>query len=381
MKRMENLVPDWRTTLADAGVTVDVVDANHVRLVAHPDHSADVVAGSLVIQVKTYSYPITPSKLPPPPPEGRGLLVVPSATPSLIKAAQERGWFVVTDDGRANLQIGDRHVLLTGAPTGDSRFPWPTSRAKTRGPISWPRWTLARVLLATCGEPFAQADAAHVVGTSPPTISRAIASLEGQGFVRVKESPGRASTIQVTNWDGLLSWWLMHYPGPGGTHSYWYSLEDLRTQVRSAVAALQATTKSAEAVLSGDLAADYIAPWRRPASATVYVRHAAPLDRAGFVQVAGPGEATLTVCAPKDPGVWMPAPWVLEEDPVQLRLADPIQVLYDLTLAAGPDAGEAADHLRAKLRSDLRPRWAAVRIGRKSRPTKDRRSKEQGADL
>jgi hypothetical protein len=59
----------------------------------------------------------------------------------------------------------------------------------------------------------------------------------------------------------------------------------------------------------------------------------------------------------------MPAPWILAEGPEQLRLADPIQVLYDLTRAAGPDAGEAADYLRAKLRSDLRNRWAAVRIG------------------
>lgn len=351
-------MPDWRTTLADAGVTADAVDADHVRLVASPDASADLTGGSVVIEVKTYGYPITPSKLPPPPAGGQGLLVLPSATAGLIRAAQERGWYVVTDDGRANVLVGDRHVVRTG----DNGPGWESPPANTRGPVSWPKWTLARVLLATGEQPFPQAKAADVVGTSAPTISRALASFLKHKFVRVKDSPGRPSTIHVTNWQGFLAWWLRQYPGPGGTNSYWYSLEDARTQARSAVAALRSAAPDAQPVLSGDLAADYIAPWRRPASVTLYVRHSAPLEAAGFVQVAGPGEASLTVCAPKDQGLWMPFPWILEEEPEQLRLADPVQVIFDLARATGPDASEAADHLKTRLHTDLRARWASARL-------------------
>ena len=354
---------DWRNTLAEAGITVDVVDADHVRLLAHTSHGSDIVAGSLVVQVKAYSYPITPSKLPPSPGEGPGLLVVPSATAAFLRAAQQRGWFVVTNDGTANVRIGDKHVR-TRAHAEDDPLGWQRRQTRTRGPISWPRWTLARVLLASSGLPLSQADAARIVGTSPPTISRALKTLERHDLVRVEDSPGLASVIQVIQWDQLLDWWLQNYPGPGGTRSYWYSLEDLRTQAGTAVTALKAAAPAGEPVLSGDLAADYIAPWRRPDSVTIYVRRSATLEREGFVQVSGRDEATLVVCAPKDPGVWMPAPWILGDPEAQLRLADPLQVLYDLTTAAGPDAGEAADQLRAKLRSDLRERWAAARMAK-----------------
>lgn len=353
------VLADWRTTLAEAGVTVDVVDPNHVRLVSHADSGADVRVDSLLVQVKTFHYPITPSKVPPPPKDGAGLLIVPTATPALLRAAALRGWSVVTNDGTADVRIGERHVQSARAQDAGGLFAEP-SRHGERGPISWPRWTIARVLLATGSLPLPQSAAARLLGTSQATVSRAIAPLERKGLVQTAVS---ADVRRITaNWDGLLDWWLKHYPGPAGTVSYWYSLDDLRLQTRKAVAELERNSPSADPVLSGDLAADYVAPWRRPASVTLYVRNATPLEHAGFVSVAGPEGATLVVRAPKDPGVWMPDEWVLEEK-ARLRLADPLQVLYDLMHAAGPDAAEAAAHMRLKLRTDLREKWAKTRVG------------------
>ncbi len=347
---------DWRTTLADAGVTVDVVDADHVRLV---DHADDLRAGSVLVQIKAFRYPITPSKVPPAPEGGAGLLIVPSATRALIQTARARGWSVITDDGTADVVIGERRVQR--APDeGDS--PARQSGLSGRGPISWPRWTIIRVLLATGTLPLPQSDAAQLLGTSQATVSRAISTLERDGLVRTTESANHKRVVEPTDWDRLLDWWLQHYPGPGGTDSYWYSLDELRSQARHAVAELGRASSTADPVLSGDLAADYVAPWRRPASIVLYVRHSAPLDHAGFVSVAGPQEATLVVRAPKDPGVWMPTEWPLEEE-TELRLADPVQVLHDLMHAAGPDSGEAVAHLRVKLRTDLRKIWAMARLG------------------
>src|SRR5680860_147178 len=357
--RRRRLLANWRSTLAEAGVTVDVVDPNHVRLVSHADDGADVRVGSLLVQVKAFRYPITPSQVPPAPESGAGLLILPSATVALLRTATSRGWSVVTEDGTADVRIGDRHVQSARAQREGALFGGP-ARQSGRGPISWPRWTIARVLLAAGSLPLPQSAAAQLLGTSQATVSRAIATMEREGLVHTALSTD-VRRISA-DWDGLLDWWLQHYPGPGGTDSYWYSLDDLRTQARKAVAELERTSPTAEPVLSGDLAADYVAPWRRPASVTLYVRNSTPLDHAGFVSVASPEGATLIVRAPKDPGVWMPAQWVLEEQ-TRLLLADPLQVLHDLMHAAGPDAAEAAAHMRSKLRTDLREMWAKSRLG------------------
>ncbi|MCL2424564.1 MAG: hypothetical protein FWD11_11850, partial [Micrococcales bacterium] len=174
-------------------------------------------------------------------------------------------------------------------------------------------------------------------------VSRALARLRADGLV-VRD----AQTWAIVDWDAAADWWLAHYPGPGGVTSYWTSTDLPTAQAAKALAVLNATDPS-NAVLSGDVAADALAPWRRPSSSVVYVRAGMPLP--GMVPVSSPDEATLTVCAPADPGLWLPSPWQVSTH----RLADPLQILHDL--APGTDRTEAAVHLRHRLRTTHFVRW------------------------
>lgn len=147
----------------------------------------------------------------------------------------------------------------------------------------------------------------------------------------------------------------MHYPGPGGVTSYWISLDDPATQTRKALEVL-----GDETVVSGDPAADALTPWRRPSTSTLYVRRGVSLAPAGFVPVASQAEATLTLCAPKDPGLWLLTPWIV----AGLPLADPVQIVYDVLIGQGSDRDEATNHLRDALNATLRARWQAPVTGR-----------------
>jgi hypothetical protein len=153
-----------------------------------------------------------------------------------------------------------------------------------------------------------------------------------------------------TEWDRLCDWWLAHYRGPGGVTTYWYSLEAVAAQAMNAVR-LQPST--ARVALSGDAAADLVAPWRRPVQAVVYLERAIDLSRAGWTS-SDASAATLLLVNPKDPGVWPVQPMEGEDVIPALPLADPVQVLWDLTRAPGPDAGEAASRWRALLRDRAR---------------------------
>ena len=148
----------------------------------------------------------------------------------------------------------------------------------------------------------------------------------------------------------LIAWWLHRYPGPGGATSYWASLAPL---------ADQATAATAEApgpvAVSGDLAADLLAPWRRPRQVVVYAAQPPALTDRGFVPATSVEDASLVLTAPQDRGVWLPAPWPLGED--QLPSADPLQVLYDIGRSGGPDAPDAAEHLTEALLGRLADAW------------------------
>ncbi len=104
--------------------------------------------------------------------------------------------------------------------------------------------------------------------------------------------------------------------------------------------------------MSGDLAADLIDPWRRPAQLVVYAAAGADLTRAGLV-AASPEQATALLVVAEDPAVTLhpagdPQPRGSAGPPV--RFADGLQVLYDLNGAPGPDAAEAAAHWRIRLK-------------------------------
>lgn len=319
----------WTDVLAEAGVTVETVDADRVRLRSD--------AGDSVLHLRRIDHRISPSQVPTPPDES-ALLTVPTATARTVDVAARIGWSVVTDDGTLRLRLGDR-TLRCDKPSSDHR-----RKSSRPGPTPWATFTLVRRLLAS--PPAPQVEIAQRTGVTQSKVSRALSRLAAQALV--ERTP---SGWQPTDFDALLDWWLANYPGPGGVTSYWYSLDDLATQARKALEVL-----GGRAVVSGDPAADALAPWRRPSACTLYVHAGASLAPAGFVPVSSLSAATLTVCAPKDPGVWLPTPWIAASIP----LADPVQVVHDVVNGAGTDRDEAAAHLRAALRTTLKARWQAA---------------------
>lgn len=333
----------WRQALAEAGVAVDAVDVDHVRL--WDDH------GELVVRVKHFHYPIAPSKVPERPDEP-GLLVLPRASARTMATAVERGWFVVTDTGAVSLTLGGRRIDRSAsiATTSEER--------QAPGPKSWLTFTLARRLLAAPGA--SQTELAKRAGMSQPKVSRIFQNLLDQGLVE-----RTADGWVPADWDEMVDWWLARYPGPGGTTSYWYSLDDLSTQAAQAVSVLTRAAPNADPVLSGDAAADLLAPWRRPSRAVLYSHAAESLASAGFVPVVTAEDATLIVVAAADPGVWLPRPWQVAggSPEAKFNVADPLQVLFDVVGSGATDADEAATRLRSQLRGRLADRWRSAVVG------------------
>jgi DNA-binding transcriptional ArsR family regulator len=318
----------WRTALADGGVTVETVDAEHVRL--RTRH------GDVVVRQRRLSA-LTPSRVPASP-DGPGLLVAPAATLRSVRAALAAGWNVATDAGEFAVRVGGHTMTPQRRETARP--------ARHPGPPSWSLLTITRRLLA--GVPATGQDLARLSGVSQSRTSRALSRLADQGLVE-RGSDG----YRPTNWRRLLTWWLANYPGPGGTASYWASAHDQRTQTQATLDALQSTGRVA---VSGDPAADVLAPWRIPSLAVVYAEHGVPLRDIGFVPVGSAAEATLVLCAPADPGIWLPTTWTVQGIP----LADPIQIIHDVGNGTEPDRPEAADHLIESLRSHHLQAWRAA---------------------
>lgn len=322
----------WRTALADAGVTVSVVDACHVRL-AYRNQSQVVLVHELSV--------LTPSRVPNPPTEP-GLLVAPRVTPECMNTAANQGWMVAADDGKYSVTVGG-HTRQQLAPDSPQKQPH-----QHPGPPSWALLTVTRRLLALA--PATGLELAAASHLSQSRVSRVLGKLAQHGLVE-HDSDG----YRPIDWRQLFDWWLLNYPGPGGTISYWASVDNIAAQTRQAVAAL--TAEGTRVAVSGDPAADLVAPWRVPTFATVYADHGTDLDKHGFIPVSNADEATLALCAPTDPGLWLPNPtrWMMND----LPLADPTQIVYDLAHGPEPDdRDEAADQLIEALQTRYHTHWA-----------------------
>ena len=319
----------WQV-LAEAGVETLPVDAHRVAL-KRGRHRATL----LVINRER---PITPSGVAAlaGQHEEPGLLVVPRATAGVRSAAERAGWSLLTtgpDSVRGTLRIGDA-VLAIGAAGATARQP---ARARP-GRVPWLSLTVIRRLVEHPGA--TQAALAGAAGVSQPRVSQVLRPLGEHGMVE-RWHGGWV----VGDFDRLTQHWLRAYPGPGGITTHWYGLESPRLQTQAVVRLLaRRARRHTDPVVSGDVAADLIAPWRTPTRAVVYARAGADLSRVGLTP-AGPEEATLELIVPRDPGVWP-----LARVDAELPLADQLQVLWDLRRSSGPETDEAVSKVMDRLR-------------------------------
>ncbi|MFE9694701.1 MarR family transcriptional regulator [Micromonospora sp. NPDC005806] len=316
--------------LVDAGIVVIPLDAEHAELRrgAHRD----------VLRVVRSPAALNPSDIADMKRRHREpvLLVVPAATPAVRAAVEAAGWSWLIDDGRD--ATGILRVAGQLIPIGGRDAESPSQRARP-GRVPWGTYTLVRRLIQ---RPWSgQQQLAAVTGVSQPRVSQALAALTEQGLVH--RTP---AGWDVTDFDAAVEWWLRSYPGPRGLRTLWYGLEPPVEQADMVVSMLKRGDHGRTAI-SGDVAADHIAPWRSPRRAVVYTQTGVDLTRAGFAP-AGAADATVELIVPEDPGVWLgPTP---EKPPRSLPLADPLQILWDVARVPGPDTDEAARHLQRVLR-------------------------------
>jgi len=108
--------------------------------------------------------------------------------------------------------------------------------------------------------------------------------------------------------------------------------------------------------VSGDVAADILAPWALPQRALIYADEAGDLSQARFVP-SPMADATLELVTTRDPAVTPSVyaePFLAAAATTRLPLADPLVVLWDLNHATRVDADQAARHLRFRLAEQWR---------------------------
>lgn len=271
------------------------------------------------------------------------LLIVPSFTRAARTTAERVDWSWLVADGRrvhGVLQLGPTRVEIDFGFDPESVAEG--SRKGRTGRVAWGTLTVVRHLLSQRAP--SQKALASLVRISQPRVSQILRELSEQRLIQ----------RDVCGWvagdpDALVDWWLDRYPGPGGINTHWYGLDSPQDQALSIIRGVRegAAGRGLEAVVSGDVAADLIAPWRTPQRAVVYVSQG--VDPAEFgLTPAGAEEATLDLIVPRDPGVWTGA-GVDRSMPV----ADLLQVLWDVRRIGGPDEAEATARLRGVLRSRL----------------------------
>jgi hypothetical protein len=126
----------------------------------------------------------------------------------------------------------------------------------------------------------------------------------------------------------------------GLVETYWYGMEPVVEQVRSAIKLGHELT--VRILTGGEVAADALRPWRIPTRGLVYSEELIDLSVSDLVESTA-DEATLTLRVPADPTVWTTAAWwhrTCDGEHFSLPTVDPIVVLKDLT--AGADLGDGA---------------------------------------
>jgi hypothetical protein len=312
----------WSTLLEENGIAVVPVDGARVSLQRGSQRATFTVV--------TTSSRVHPSDVREPPARN-ALRIAPALSETAAQRARSLGWSAIPDDGPAWLLFHGREIKLKRPDVATG-----SRQQSRRGRPGWGIFSVLRALLALEGG-ARQIELVDFANVSQPRISQALSQLATLDLVE-RAPAGWAVTDKVK----AITWWVDHYPGPGGLASHWYGLDPVVEQAFRVHELLAA--KGSRPAVSGDVAADLVAPWRTPVHALVYAEKGADLAAAGLTPAAAE-DATLTLLLPADLAVWpighTPWTWGLTGYGNVSR-AGSLQVLYDLKHASGPDADDAA---------------------------------------
>lgn len=269
--------------------------------------------------------------------DSRILYLIPRASATLRSFARinPRVGFVACDEGEISIEFF----------SASAKAKVPSKQAKTRGRMPWVRFGVIRMLALT-GRSMTQIEVARRMGVTQAAVSIAMSHL---GEQVTRDSLGWRARSRERMWDTFMA----DYPGPGGLARYWLGTGEPHVQLERIVRANPAPApEDGPLLVSGDLAADYYAPWRRPTAITVYTTEDLPLDRYGFASVK-PQDASVEVRIPADPTISrMARRWETsganDEIHVPDILVDPLIAAWDLRRTSGTDVDEALGELRAR---------------------------------
>lgn len=260
-----------------------------------------------------------------------------SAATVLRRASRQPGHRIlvacdaISNSARSAL-LADTYVDFSVGSTGELVLSGKTIRAPATAPPavthrSRRRCAAERVCVLT-RERLRQADVAAAVGITQQAVSK---MTEKEPLPKTpmteaarRELLTRLSTVRAD--DGLVE-------------TYWYGIDPVVEQVRSAIRLGAELT--VQTLAGGEVAADLLQPWRVPTRGLVYAEELVDLTDFGLVEATAQ-EATLTVRVPADPTVWTTSDWWRQVSDAQYDIAtvDPVITLQDLN--AGPDLGDGA---------------------------------------
>lgn len=265
---------------------------------------------------------------------GRPLLIVPFVSEALGRALIEAGWSWA--DTQGNFDLRAPGLVLRQRRTTTAPKPRRTKLPQGSGSLAIVR-ALIRLGDGKREESGATALAVQAK-VSQPRASQVLSQLHALGLVE-KSREGRWIPRRET----LLDRFLADYRGPGGSEQYLYSL-DPPTEV--AVRSARLRTSRRPIVVSADVGPDLILAWRRPTTLVLYATHEIDTDALGVVEAHGSHDANVVLRIPRDRSVFPAPELVVEVQDVEIPLADPSQLIWDLENLGGADRLEAAGMLR-----------------------------------
>ncbi len=265
---------------------------------------------------------------------GTPLLVVPFVSDGVGDSLRRAGWSWADDAGNYDLRAAG--LVLRQRTTNISPPVKSTVLPQGSGSLA-----IIRSLIGFSDDETEAASAttlaaqAHV---SQPRASQVLSQLHRYGLV-TRSGHGRWLPHRAA----LLDRFLSEYKGPGGSERYLYSL-DPSTEVAVSLATV---APAGSVAVSADVGPDLIRAWRRPTMLIVYVRDAiVPWTTSGLVDAQGRDDANIIVRSPRDTSVFPRHQLVAGVQGVEVPLADPTQMIWDLHQLGGQDRLEAAEVMR-----------------------------------
>lgn len=260
-------------------------------------------------------------------PQSRLLLFVPAATEALMEKAAEHGVSVLRAPRRAGEPVEGILVSPHGATRRLRADPAPERQPRRRGRIPWGTYAVAFEMLANDAMPTRQRELADKLGISQARVSQILSDL--------RPVAAKALMSPAVDRPALARWLVNEYPRDARVSTSWLTLAPTHVTVVGVHQHL--SQANVEHAVSGQVAADLLAPWARPQKLWVWTRSAVDMTDAPATPVS-PRDATLTVAVADDPYL---LPSARQVGTHVLPVLAPWRVWVDLVHQEHHDAAEA----------------------------------------